>query len=93
VALGLRRAPRLGTVLALLGVVASIWTFVAIRVGDAGWVTGLPDAPWGPLVAVFPRFEQGSTYPFVLAGLAGAAVLALLVASELRRSRGLAGAR
>src|SRR4051794_7604725 len=84
VALGLRRAPRVGTVLGLIGAAASIWLYLDVRLGDGGLASNLPDAPWGPLERVFPLFERGSTYPFALAGalaVAGAA----LIARELRR--------
>src|SRR4051794_19876065 len=69
VALGLRRAPRVGTVLALIGVAASVWLYVDVRWGGGGLVAGLPDAPWGPLERAFPLFTDGSTYPFVLAAV------------------------
>src|SRR3954454_5161696 len=68
VALGHRRAPRAGTVLALIGVAASLWLYLDVRLGDAGLASNLPDAPGGPLVHVLPVFERGSVYPFVLAG-------------------------
>jgi hypothetical protein len=84
VALGLRRAPRAGTVLALIGVAASVWLYADVRFGDAGLVAPLPDAPWGPIERAFPLFAQGSTYPFVLAG-ALAVAAAMLVALEFRR--------
>ncbi len=84
VALGLRRAPRVGTVLALIGVAGSVWLYADVRFGDAGLVARLPDAPWGPLERAFPLFAQGSTYPFVLAGALAAAAAALL-AFEFRR--------
>jgi hypothetical protein len=84
VALGLRRAPRTGTVLALIGVVASVWLYLDVRLGDAGLASNLPDAPWGPLLHALPLFERGSAYPFVLAG-ALAIAAAALVARELRR--------
>ena len=86
-AVGLRRVPRLGAVLALIGVAASVWVYVAVRLGDSGWIVGLPRAPWGPLTSAFPRFAIGSVYPFVLAAVLGAALAALVAASELRRSR------
>jgi hypothetical protein len=79
VALGLRRVPRLGTALALVGVVASIWLYVDVRWGTGGLVSPLPDAPWGPLERAFPLFSRGSTYPFVLAALLATAAAALLV--------------
>src|SRR5436190_5358652 len=83
-ALGLRRSPRVGTLLALIGVAASIWLYLDVRLGDAGLAAGLPNAPWGPLEPVFPLFERGSTYPFVLAGALALAAAALLVC-EYRR--------
>ena len=85
VAAGLRRAPRAGAVLALLGVAASAWVYADVRLGDAGLVVGLPDAPWGPLLAAFPRFDPGAVYPYALAGAIGIAVVAFLVASERRQ--------
>ena len=84
IALGLRRAPRTGTLLALIGVAASVWLYLDVRLGDAGLASNLPDAPWGPLVHAFPLFERGSTYPFALAGAVAIAVAALM-ARELRR--------
>jgi hypothetical protein len=90
-AIGLRRAPRVGALLALIGVAASVWIYAEVRLGDGGFVLGLPDAPWGPLERVFPLFEGGAVYPFVLAALVAAAVAALLFAEE-RHSRQRAGA-
>ena len=78
VALGLRRAPRAGAVLALIGLIASVWLYVDVRWGGGGLVAGLPDAPWGPLRRAFPVFTEGSTYPFVLAGVLTLAAAALL---------------
>src|SRR3954470_4397613 len=46
VAVAARRRPRVAVLLALIGVAASVWTYVAVRAGDAGWVAPLPDAPW-----------------------------------------------
>jgi hypothetical protein len=80
VALGLRRVPRMGSVLALLTLAASAWLYAEVRLGNAGLVSVLPDAPWGPLERLFPLFSEGSVYPFVLAAVLGllAAVLLLL---------------
>lgn len=85
VAWGLRHAPRAGTVLALIGVAASVWVWVDVRYGDGGLVGPLPDAPWGPLVDLLPLFA-GSPWPYVFAGVVGVA-LAGAVAWELRRDR------
>jgi hypothetical protein len=84
IALGLRRMPRVGTVLALIGVAASVWLYADVRLGDGGLAANVPDAPWGPLERAFPLFAQGSTYPFVLAGVLALAAAALL-AREFRR--------
>ena len=83
VAIGLRHAPRTGAVLALVGLIASVWLYVDVRFGSGGFVAGRPDAPFGPLTDLLPRFEAGSTFPFVLAALLGALLVALL-ATELR---------
>ena len=84
VALGLRRAPRIGAAAAALGVVASAWLVADVRLGGGTLVDDLPDAPWGPLVRAFPLFERGSAYPFVLAAAIGVALLATLVAGDRR---------
>src|SRR3954464_998907 len=56
VAIGLRRHPRLGAVLAAVGIASSVWVYLAVRLGDARWIAGLPDAPLGPLTSLLPRF-------------------------------------
>ncbi len=73
---GLRHLPRTGSVLALITAAASVWLYADVRFGSAGLAAGQPDAPWGPLVNAFPRFD-GSTYPTAVA--IGAGVLLLLV--------------
>ena len=83
VAIGLRHAPRLGAVLALIGFVASVWLYVDVRFGSGGLVQGRPDAPFGPLKDVFPLFEEGSTAAFVVAAALAALVVAWF-ATELR---------
>jgi hypothetical protein len=89
----LRRYPRTGLALALLTLAGSIWTYVDIRWGAGSWIGERPDAPWGPLEAVFPLFEEGSTVPFVVAAVLGAAGLAALVAAASGpRWRALRGA-
>jgi hypothetical protein len=90
VAVGIRHVPRTGAILAIIGIAASVWVYVAVRAGDSGWVTGLPDAPWGPLTSVFPLFRPGNAYPFVLAGVLAAGLAVLIASSELRRSRRVA---
>lgn len=87
IALGLRRAPRVGTLLAVVGVAASVWLWLDVRLGGGGLVTPLPDAPFGPGVELLPRFAEGSTYPFVLAGVLAAAAVAALALDFHRRGR------
>ena len=90
VAWGLRFAPRLGAALGVLTFAASVWLYVDVRAGGA-LVTDRPDAPFGPLVELFPLFEPGGGWAYWLA--AGiAAALALLVLRELRHSRQITGA-
>lgn len=78
IALGLRQTPRIGLVLALLGLAGSVWLWIDSRSGG-GLVDDRPDAPWGPLVDLFPRFHGGA-WPYVLM----AAVLLALAAPVAR---------
>ncbi|MBX6387243.1 MAG: hypothetical protein IRZ07_30420 [Microbispora sp.] len=89
VALGLRRAPRVGLALGALTVAASAWLYVDVRAGG-GLVLDRPDAPWGPLVAAWPLFGSGAL-PYALAAAIGAA-LAALIAREAHHWRRSAGA-
>jgi hypothetical protein len=73
---GFRHAPRTASVLALIGLVASVWLYVDVRFGAGGLEFVRPDAPWGPLDKVFPRFD-GSTYTTALT--AGACIVLLLL--------------
>lgn len=75
-AFSLRRIPRTGLVLATLTLVASVWLWFDVRLGDGGLLTGRPDAPWGPLAEAFPLFA-GSAYPYVVSALLAAALAAL----------------
>jgi hypothetical protein len=84
VAWGLRHAPRVGTVLALLTVAASVWLYVDLRWGEGSFVTNRPDAPFGPLTDLLPLFGADSNWPYALA-VAIACALAALVAVEARR--------
>jgi hypothetical protein len=87
---GLRRVPRAGAALALIGVAASVWLYADVRAGDGGLAAAPPDAPWGPLEAAFPLFD-GSALPNAVAVAAGAAALALLLV-DARHWRQIAGA-
>ena len=90
VAWGLRRAPRAGTALAAIGVAASGWLYADVRWGAGGLAGGRPDAPWGPLEAAFPLFDEGNTSAFVVAGVVAGALLALCLLAW-RHSRQTAG--
>jgi hypothetical protein len=87
VAWGLRHVPRVGSGLAALGVAASLWLYLDVRLGDAGLAAGRPDAPWGPLVKALPRFD-GSAYPAAVA-IAGGVAIALLLWRDQRQWRRL----
>lgn len=56
VALGLRRVPRTGSALALLGVAGSVWLYLAVRAGDGSLIADRGDAPLGPLTSLLPLF-------------------------------------
>ncbi|MGH3993394.1 MAG: hypothetical protein ACRDSN_13150, partial [Pseudonocardiaceae bacterium] len=90
VAWGLRRAPRLGSLLAALTLAASVWLYVDVRWAGGSFVTGRPDAPFGPLEDVFPLFDTGGGWPYWLAGAIGLA-LAALALREASHSRQTAG--
>ena len=79
VAWGLRHAPRVGIALGALTVLGSVWLVVA----GATWVAPASDAPWGPLVAAFPRGDVAAVVR------AGSAASAWLGALEWRRRREL----
>jgi hypothetical protein len=83
---GLRRARRVGALLGLLTLLGSVWLVLAMRVGSAASWDSPPDAPWGPLAGVFPRWDTGSTWEVVVTAAVGVAVLALLL-REWRGSR------
>ena len=72
---GLRRARRMGALLGLLTLAGTVWLIA----GRGGSLDALPDAPWGPLVAVFPRWDTGSTAEVVVTAAVGAVVVGLLV--------------
>jgi hypothetical protein len=86
VAIGLRHAPRIGSLLALIGVAASIWLYAAVRAGDAAWVAPLPDAPFGPLTGALPRYGHGGVYPYALAAATVLAGVAAVAWTERRRA-------
>ena len=91
VAWGMRRAPRTGAALALVGIVASVWLYADVRWGGGGLVLERPDAPWGPLEDVFPLFRAGNEVAFGVAGAIGVALAGLCVLAW-RNSRQSAGA-
>jgi MYXO-CTERM domain-containing protein len=68
-----------------VGLLASAWLVAAVRLGGAGLAAARPDAPWGPLEVVFPRFAS-TPGPYVLAASLGLVLLGL-VAFEAWRAR------
>ena len=87
VALGLRQAPRLGVVLAVLSTAGSAWLWVDAR--DGGSLFGdRPDAPWGPAVDIFPRFD-GGVGPYVLLAAVVVALAAPILREEIEIRRRL----
>jgi hypothetical protein len=81
VALGLRQSPRIGTLLALLGVAGSVWLWIDTRSGG-GLLVDRPSAPWGPLVHIFPEFHGGA-WPYVLLAAFIAALAAPIIRKEI----------
>ena len=71
--------------LGFLTLAASVWLYLDVRIGNGGLAADRPDAPWGPLEALFPSFGQ-TPGPYVLAAVLGVAVVAVLVL-DARRSR------
>ena len=91
VAWGMRRLPRTGFVLAVVGFVASVWLYAYVRWDGGGLAADRPDAPFGPLTDVLPLFDDGSTRAFAVAGAIGAALVVLCFLAW-RNSRQSAGA-
>ena len=87
VALGFRAAPRVGSVLALIGLGGSIWLWIDARSGG-GLVTERSNAPWGPLVHVFPQF-RGGAWPWVLLAAVVLALATPVVREEIEIRRRL----
>jgi hypothetical protein len=87
VALGLRQSPRIGLVLSLLGVAGSVWLWIDTRSGG-GLLEARPQAPWGPLVHVFPTFH-GGVWPYLLLLAVLLALAAPVVRQELEVRRRL----
>jgi hypothetical protein len=76
---GLRRARLVGMVLGALTLAGSVWLVIALRTGSSRSWDAPPDAPWGPLAGVFPRWDTGSTWEVVVTAAVGVAVLGLLL--------------
>jgi hypothetical protein len=85
---GLRRTPRAGALLGALTLAGSVWLVVALRTGAAPSWDAPPAAPWGPLVAVFPRWDSGSAGELAVTAVVAAAALAVLVREWRARGAG-----
>ncbi len=85
-ALALRRLPRTGIALAILSVAASVWLYLDVRLGEGGLVSPRPDAPFGPLTDLLPRFGDGPG-PYPLAAVVGVALAALVAYESFWRER------
>jgi hypothetical protein len=91
VALALRRVPRIGALLGVITFAASVWIWLHARLAPGGgFVRGLPDAPFGPLDVVLPRFVPGAIYPWVFGAVAVTSLAAAIVLTEWRRSHRVA---
>ena len=97
---GLRHVPRIGLALGALTLIASAWLLAGLRTGAiAGSAEPGTQAPWGPLVAAFPRYGTGSPWDDAVTVALAAALVAVVVhqfyAARSRRadaSRGPMGA-
>jgi len=88
---GMRQAPRVGGLLAVLTLATSVWWYAELRIAGGGTAGPSSRAPLGPLDAALPLFGTDSAGATVALVAVGAALLAL-AAWELRRERGrLAG--
>jgi hypothetical protein len=88
---GMRQAPRVGGLLAVLTLATTFWWYAELRIAGGGTAGPSSRAPLGPLDAALPLFGTDSAGATVALVAAGAALLAL-AAWELRRLRGrLAG--
>jgi hypothetical protein len=87
VALGLRQSPRIGALLALLGLAGSVWLWIDARSGG-GLFAQRPRAPWGPFESVFPEFH-GGVWPYVLLAAFALALAAPIIRKELEVRRRL----
>jgi len=83
---GLRHAPRVGAVLAVLTLAASTWLYLWLRLADGQWVAPSTPAPWGPLERAFPPYASGATWTDIVS-LVAVAGLAALVVREWRHWR------
>ena len=87
----LRHVPRwVSAALVALTLVASGWLYVALRLGDTGWVAPTTSAPWGPLEVVFPRYGPNTPYSTVVTVAVVVGLLAL-IAYEWRQWRAMEG--
>jgi len=90
VAWSLRRVPRTGALLGLLGVGTSAWLSVQLARGALpGWVAASESrAPWGPLELLLPTWNGGTGYHAPVTVAVAVGVLVLLVAERRAGERG-----
>lgn len=84
-AVGLRRLPRVGTLLAAITLVSSVWLVAALVLAGGGW-SAPTDGPWAGIEVVLPRWGRGSAGAAALSLLPVGAIAAL--ALDERRRRG-----
>lgn len=84
--LGLRHAPRAGTVLAALTVGAGAWLYAALRLGHGTWTSPPQEVPLGPLRELLPDWRAGELWP-AIAGIAVVVAILVVVGLEWRRAR------
>jgi hypothetical protein len=73
---GLLRARVVGALLGALTLAGTVWLLIDVH--GSSWDTP-PDAPWGPLAGVFPRWDTGSAWEVVVTIAVGVGFLALLL--------------
>ena len=90
---GLRHAPRVGAVLAAITLAGSLWLILELRLGSGGLAPPDSEAPWGPLVGVFPAYRGGSAWGDIVIAVTVATLVVLGAREWHRRRQSIAAAR